>query len=296
MTQRYTIIEAPSALGLHPEGVQDAPAVFLGEGFAERLEANRVGRVTPPPYDFHRDSVTSILNPRSIADYATDLADRITPVLKRKEIPIVLGGDCSILIGCALATRRLGRFGLLFIDGHADFYQPEAEPNGEAASMELGLVTGRGPDLITNIENLSPLVLDEDVVLFGYRDQHESARFGSRAVEDSSMKRLDAKEIRRVGLEQAALTAVRYLDNSSLDGFWLHLDVDVLDETIMPAVDSPQPDGLQYSELELVLQTAVRSNRLRGVDITIFNPRMDTDGAIARNLTTALVRGLSRNA
>jgi hypothetical protein len=29
----------------------------------------------------------------------------------------------------------------LFIDGHADFYQADAEPNGEAASMDLGLST-----------------------------------------------------------------------------------------------------------------------------------------------------------
>jgi CRP/FNR family transcriptional regulator, cyclic AMP receptor protein len=45
------------------------------------------------------------------------------------------------LLGNLLALRRRGRYGLLFLDGHADFYQPEAEPNSEAASMDLALAT-----------------------------------------------------------------------------------------------------------------------------------------------------------
>ncbi len=30
------------------------------------------------------------------------------------------------------------------------------------------------------------------------------------------------------------------------DGFWIHLDADVFDETIMQAVDGPRPDGLAW--------------------------------------------------
>jgi arginase len=83
---------------------------------------------------------------------------------------VVLGGDCSILLGNLLALKRRGRYGLLFMDGHADFYNPEANSNGEAASMELALATGRGPDVLTSIESSGPLVNDQDVVAFGYCD------------------------------------------------------------------------------------------------------------------------------
>jgi arginase len=38
---------------------------------------------------------------------------------------------------------------LLFLDGHMDFYDRETNINGEAASSELALVTGRGPALLT---------------------------------------------------------------------------------------------------------------------------------------------------
>ncbi len=108
------------------------------------------------------------------------LADAVADVVGRGEFPILLGGDCSILLGSTLALRRRGRYGLLFIDGHADFYQPEANPNGEAASMDLAFATGHGPELLTNLEGLRPLVRDEDVVAFGFRDAHEQREFGSQ--------------------------------------------------------------------------------------------------------------------
>ena len=98
------------------------------------------------------------------------LADRVAFTLDLGRFPIVLGGDCSILLGSALALRRRGRFGLFFLDGHADFYSPESELNGEVASMDLALVTGHGPGALTNLEGHCPLVREEDVVLFGFRD------------------------------------------------------------------------------------------------------------------------------
>jgi arginase len=90
-----------------------------------------------------------------------------------------------------LAMRRDRRAGLLFLDGHADFYQPEAEPNGEAASMELALATGRGPEIVTDLEGLRPLVRDEDVVALGIRDAELAETHGSQRIEDTDIEVID---------------------------------------------------------------------------------------------------------
>ena len=148
--------------------------------FGERLEARRAGRVEPPQYDNLRDPETALLNPRGIADYSVTLADAVGRTID------VLGGDCSIVLGCLLALRRRGRYGLLFIDGHADFYQADAEPNGEAASMDLALATGRGPAIVTNLEGRRPLVRDEDVVALGRRDAEVAEAHGSQRIEDTA--------------------------------------------------------------------------------------------------------------
>ena len=91
---------------------------------------------------------------------------------------------------------------MLFIDGHADFYQPEAEPNGEAASMDLALVTGRGPSVVTDLEGRRPLVRDEDVVQFARRDAQEAAEAGSQRIEDTRIEVIDLGAVRQRGVEQ----------------------------------------------------------------------------------------------
>ena len=209
-------------------------------------------------------------------------------------VPVVLGGDCSIVLGTMLALRRRGRYGLLFIDGHADFYQPEAEPNGEAASMDLALATGRGPSVITDLDGGGPLVRDEDVVQFARRDAVEAAEAGSRRIEDTGITVIDLPEIRRRGIERAMQAALERLVRADLDGFWIHLDCDALDDEVMPTVDYRLPGGLSWEELEHILGAAMRSGRAAGLEVTIFNPRLDADGSIARALVDHLARGLGR--
>ncbi|MGK9169573.1 arginase family protein [Inquilinus limosus] len=289
---RYAIIEAPSVLGLFPKGVERLPEALLGAGLAERLGARRAGRVAPPPYDPRRDPGTMLLNPTGIAAYSSTLANAVGLVRGAGEVPVVLGGDCSILLGCLLSLRRRGRFGLLFLDGHADFYQPEAEPNGEAASMELALATGRGPAVISDLEGLRPLVRDEDVVAFGPRDAEIAEQFGSQRIADTIIELLDLAAVRQAGANAAAERALQRLTRPGLLGFWLHLDADVLDDAVMPAVDYRIPDGLSFDELATVLRAATASGRMAGVDITIFNPALDPGGAIAARFVDAIARGL----
>ncbi|MGW2581052.1 hypothetical protein ACWCYZ_06885 [Streptomyces virginiae] len=136
---------------------------------------------------------------------------------------------------------------------YVDFYRPTAEPTGEAALMELALATGRGPRPLTDPEGRGPLLRDEDVVAFGFRDTAESTEHGVRAV----------------GAAAAARRAIDRLGNEESAGYWVHLDVDVLYDALMPAVE-----------------------RAVGLDVTIFNPRLDPDATPAARLVECLGRGL----
>jgi arginase len=291
--RKFAIIEAPSVLGLFPKGVEKLPDALLGSGLAERLGAERAGRVEPPAYDAERDPETLMLNPHKIARYAASLADRIGPIIDNGAFPVVLGGDCSILLGNLLALRRRGRYGLLFLDGHADFYQPEAEPNGEAASMDLALATGRGPAVVTDIEGRAPLVRDEDVIALGRRDQAETEEYGSQRLEDSGIYAIDLATTRALGAEDAAARTVKHLTGSNRAGFWIHLDADVLDDAIMPAVDYRMPDGLSWDELRTILRMSMATGRAVGISITIFNPNLDADGLLAKKFTEELAAALN---
>jgi arginase len=297
---RYAIVEAPSALGHVPEhlGVERAPGVLLGAGLADGLAARRAGRVEAAGYSAGRDSETQIMNPQAIRAYSTLLADAVTAVLGEGEFPVVLGGDCSILLGTMLALRRRGRYGLLHIDGDADYYQPEINPlNGAASASDLAFATGRGPDIVTDIEGLRPLVRAEDVVVFASRDAADRERRGCQPL-PAGMLVVDRDQVRGLGADAAAREAVRYLarDGGPEDGFWIHLDADVLDETIMQAVDDPRPDGLAWDEVVTALSIAVRSGRAVGLQVAIYNPDIDAGGANGRGLAATVREALAASA
>jgi arginase len=292
---QFTIIDAPSILGLRPTGVQDLPEALKTAGLMTELRAEYGGLVSPLSYSSERDKSTLLLNPDSIRAFSLQLADTVTLVLDKKRFPLVLGGDCSILIGNLLALRRLGRYGLFFIDGHADFYQPEASSTGEVADMDLAIVSGRGPDILTNIDGLKPLVQDQDIIVFGYRDAEQAASYGSQDVRDTNMHIFDLQYVRKFGtITAAASQAVDILTNNELSGFWIHLDADVLDNLIMPAVDYRLGGGgFSFTELSELLKTVVSSGHAVGMDITIFNPRLDLDRSITRRFVLSLIQGLS---
>jgi len=287
----FAIISAPTNLGLRPSGVERLPQALKAAGLLERLHATDAGVVPPLPYNPERDPETQVLNPHAIHDYSIALANKVEGVLAEGGWPLVLGGDCSVLLGNLLALKRRGRFGLMFIDGHADFYQPTASTTGELADMDLAIVTGRGPSLLTNLEGHQPLVLDEDTAAFGFRDIEEFTAYGSQDVRQTPICTLDLDRVRALGLSQALTLALQQV-KAQTSGFWIHLDVDVLDDAIMPAVDYRMAGGLGWGELSQVLHTLMQAGGVMGMDITIFNPALDPTGAIAKDLVACLAAGL----
>lgn len=290
---QFTVIDAPSILGLKPTGVEILPEALKNAGLIRGLQAEYAGRVEAPPYKSERDKSTLVLNPHSIKEFSLRLAEKVAEARRKDRFPVVLGGDCSILIGCMLALRRSGKYGLFFIDGHADFYRAEAEPNGEVASMELAIVSGRGPSVLTDIDGLKPFVQDEDIIAFGYRDTEEQKEHGSQDIRETGINAFELEQVRVLGSAAVARQAVERLQRNQLNGFWIHLDADALDDAIMPAVDYRLPGGLQWNELSAVLGVLMASGQAVGITITIFNPRLDPDGSIAGKFSRSIIAGLS---
>ena len=288
----FAVIDAPSVLGLRPTGVERLPEALKAAGLLTGLSAEHAGRVEPLPYNPRRDPETLILNPDGLRAYALRLAAAVAGVLRQGKFPLVLGGDCSNIIGIMLALRRAGRYGLFFIDGHADFYQPEAEPNGEVASMDLAIVSGRGPAVLTDIDGLKPLVRDDDIVAFGFRDAAQQRAHGSQDIRETAIHAFELDKVRELGVAVAAEQAAGLLRRNEVAGFWIHLDADVLDDAVMPAVDYRLPGGLSWDELSATLRVLMTTGQAFGVNVGIFNPALDEDGSIARGLVSCLVAGL----
>ena len=290
------VVDAPSNLGLSPPeagrepGVRGLASALRARAIVTRLDAEDGGGLAPPPYSPEVEPATGTRNGEAIRGFALDLAGRVADVVGSGRFPLVLGGDCSILIGGMLALRRMGRFGLVFVDGHLDFRHPGNSARlGAVAGEDLAVVTGRGPERLANIDGLGPLVRDEDVVALGEREDYPEWR----DIHGTGITVWDLGMLRTVGFAEAAEMAVDKLEANGVEGFWLHLDADVLHDDLMPAVDSRQPGGMIYGELVELLGVLLRSGLAVGMEVTIFDPELDPTGEIAEGFTGAIVESFA---
>ncbi|HEX2419412.1 MAG TPA: arginase family protein [Micromonosporaceae bacterium] len=297
--RRIAVLDAPSNLGLRPPspgtvpGCAKAPGALRDHSLVARLGALDAGCVVPPRYDPEGwRPGDGVCQAEQISDYTVRLADRIERITTRGDFPLVLGGDCSILLGAALAMRRRrarqrGRYGLVFIDGHSDFrHAGNAEYIGAAAGEDLALATGRGQGDLTNIDNLRPYLREEDVVVLGIRE-HDEYRMDLKA---AGIMFRTVPKIRAEGPSRSVVWAIEELGR--VDGFWVHVDVDVLDPAAMPAVDAPDPGGIAFVELEQIIADLVTRPACLGLEVTVFDPDYDPDGRYAAEIVETLVGGL----
>jgi arginase len=282
----------PPAPGRVP-GARRLPEALRRHRLLERLGAADAGRVEPPPYRPDIDPASGVRNGDTLPGYSVALADRLVGLVRAGAFPLVLGGDCSILLAAMLALRRLGRYGLVSVDGGLDFRHPGnahlAGPVGSVAGEDLAVVTGRGTAELTDLEGRRPLVAEADVVAVGHRGLDAFAE----EVLATPMTLYDVAALRRLGPEEVADRAVATLEGRGVEGFWVHVDTDVLDPEIMPAVDSPEPGGLTHQELAVLLRTLTTAELATGMQLTIFDPDLDPDGRLAGELAATVVAGLA---
>ncbi|MFF0450834.1 arginase family protein [Streptomyces sp. NPDC004609] len=291
--RNIVVVDAPSNLGLRPPAPGTVPGCCKLAGalreqrILQRLKASEGGVVVPPRYDRGGwQEGDGVFNAAAIAAYTPRLADRVERHVRAGDFTLVLGGDCSIQLGASLALRRLGRYGLAAIDASADFrHTGNSDRIGAAGGEELAIATGRGQDDLADLEGLKPYLRDEDVRLIGIRDGDEDLAELARL----KMPVLTVGEVRSRGPADAAAGVVRSLGSDALDGYWVHLDADVLDPTVMPAVDSPDPDGLLPRELTPILGALVRSPRCVGMNVTIYDPDLDPGGTAGALLADLIV-------
>jgi arginase len=178
------LILAPSNLGLRPTenggqpGAWRAPQVLMDAGLADALSATDILSLKRPAYELEAQFGTAIRNGLSIRAFSLELGEKVREVLQSGQFPLVIGGDCSILLGCLYGARLAGGRGLVHIDGHSDFFHPgnynTASRPGSAAGMDLALACGRGELLLTHWPEIGrPLVEDADVVQVGEREAEE---------------------------------------------------------------------------------------------------------------------------
>jgi arginase len=276
------VIGVPANSAGTTDGVARAPKALRDAGLVETLQgvipAVDYGDLDLPAPSSERDPRTHVIDPAGLRGLVRLVGGAVGSIIGDGRFPLVLGGDCPVLLGCLAAFGGAGDRGLLFVDGHEDAYPPARSTTGEAADMELGFALGMvetpwWPEL----ESMSPLISADRLQLLGPRDR---ALLETEGLESLS-SRLPLVDGRRLRADPggSARMAVASLPPS----WWFHLDLDVLSTDALPAVDYPQAGGLDWDDLDVVAAVALAARPV-GWDVTIYNPDLDPDRRHARRI------------
>jgi arginase len=283
----FELIGIPYSSMAKPGGIADAIHILREAGLAERIATGAAARDTGDLRLLRGSGArgrSGLLNERALGRLVTATREAVLGSLDRGGRPLLVGGDCPVLLGALAACRdRHGAAGLLLVDGHEDAWPPQLSSTGEASDSELAIALGRIGELPEPLDRLVPLLGPEAVGMLGPRDRQEIEQAGAESLAGTVALLRDDEGIRADGAHDSACAAIGALA-SSAPAFWLHIDLDVLRTEDFPAADYTQPGGLAWDELLEIATRTLAAPACVGCSIVIYNPDLDPERTSAARI------------
>jgi arginase len=232
-------------------------------------------------------------NVSAVVAQVTETAARVRAALAAGELPLVLGGDCTLELGTVSAHVTSDEpISLLYFDLHPDLNVPE--PGGPGALDWMGVAHLLGEEKavedIAHIGPHFPLLAPEDILFFAYGPENRTVwekelwqRRGLRGVAVEEVA-ADAERVAARALAELEARSQRVL---------VHFDVDTIDFTDAPLSENTgRNEGLSFDVAMRALRALLSSERLSAVTITELNPDHDPNGATVARFVDGLVDAL----
>jgi arginase len=290
MERTWNLLSVPIDSVGQPGGTELAPEALLAAGLEDAVRLGRRDATLTLLRDPERDPDSGVVAFEQVLDLSREIRAKTAALAASGEPLLVLGGCCTLVpavLGGLADTGRTPR--VAYVDGHLDLYDGVSSATGEAADMPLAVALGRGPD--GWLEAAGDYRLDpQDLAILGYRDLDEARELGSLLpAELPGGTFVDTPGVRSAGpATVSAGVAARLAAAGSGDGYWVHVDLDILDESIFPATDAFADGGLDWDELEALLGPLLANDSCLGLNLVCFNPEKDPDGESGRRIVELL--------
>ncbi|WP_111733765.1 arginase [Roseovarius amoyensis] len=250
------------------------------------------GNLSPRPGSTPAALPAHIHAPAETIGWTEALMDAAVAALD-EGLPIFLGGDHSLSLGTvAGAARHAAGCGrrqfVLWLDAHSDFHTPQSTASGNLHGTPLGYVTGRAG--FYGFPTVTHPVAEQDICILGLRSVDRPER---EALQQSAIRHVDMRMIDEGGI---ARPLAAFLDDVARAGGALHvsLDVDFLDPSFAPAVDTTVPGGATIREAHLVMEMICDSGLMTSLDLVELNPFLDDRGRTAQVMVDLAASALGR--
>jgi arginase len=299
LDRRVGLVGVPSSAGAFAPGQEKAPRVLreagLVRGLAEAgIEVTDHGDGSVRRWHPDRSS-RQAMNVAAVVEVVHETSERVSELLSLGQLPVVLGGDCTVgigtLAGCLSDRERLG---LLYFDLHPDLNVPGAVVSGALDWMGVAHMLGveGAEESLASAGPRRPLLKPADMLFFAYGPDHLTD-FENKTFHSLKLEGIPCDEV-VTDVAKAAGVAVQRLEER-YDGFVLHFDVDVVDFLDVPLSENlGHNQGLTFETAMQALGGLLSSECLRAVTVTEFNPdHGEEDGSTARLFAERLVSTFS---
>ena len=272
-----SIVGVPNSAGSYAAGQDQAPTALRSAGLIDALSALglEVHDEGDLPLQIWRPDRR---NPRAqnvsrVAESIDELTERLVPLLARGDTLLVLGGNCTVVLGVATALRRTRSdpVGVMYVDRNYDINTPESTTDGaiDWMGMAHALSLPGSLDVLVDVLGPRPLLTPNQVAWLGVDDRFateweraQARQLGLHVISSDALAHDPAS---------SAVDSLAYLPDGPLA---VHLDVDVLDFTDAPLAENTdgRNSGPTLDQLEVALGIAARDPRFRSLSIGELNP------------------------
>ena len=199
--------------------------------------------------------------------------------MKSGALPVILGGDDSVVLAAIAGARRYYRHvSLISLDRDAGLNVPATTPSGCLDGMVISHVTGRGAPELVRFWGEPPLVREPDVAIFGIDRVDEPEQ---KWLVRSPLHGYLAIDLKKRGPAAAAQEALETMHGSRHE-FVLLLDLDVVALEDFAATNYPGSGGLSLDEVRQALAVFARQPNLVALVLAGYNPARDNNGNAAK--------------
>lgn len=184
-----------------------------------------------------------------------DMIDRVYSVIRNvvagEKLPVMLGGEHSVTLGAVRAcSEAYPGVSVLQLDAHADL-----------RNRYLGTRYGQAC-VMRRILELCPI-----------------SQVGVRSLSREEKQFITEQGLTTVYMCDLASGAdhMKRLIDSLTENVYITIDVDAMDPSIMPAVGTPEPDGMSWRQVLDVLEAVALRRHVVGFDIMEFCPAQGPD-------------------
>ncbi len=198
------------------------------------------------------------------------ITDAARVIVERGALLVAIGGDHSISYPFGRGLESLGKFDVVHVDAHTDFFD----------DLDGARLTGA-----SQLRRLAELPFVGTVAAIGVRNVGRAEVDGMRELGGRWATTLDV-------LERGATTVVRE-NVRQAEALYVSVDLDVLDSSVAPGHSLHEPGGLSYRHLRAILREVARRGQVIGFDVVELNPARDPSGITARVATWTVTHFLS---